>query len=131
LKRRRLSGLLSSWPKVAVMFARQLRMLLQHTVRIGLNNNNINSMVGVMNVVDQLRATGELKEQTDLSLRHEVETLRSQDATRVEDWAIDPKRQNARQRTKPVATVTRKDILSQCAKPQNVKVQNLKPITLV
>jgi hypothetical protein len=88
-------------------------------------------MVGVMNVVDQLRATGELKEQTDLSLRHEVETLRNQDATRVEDWAIDPKRQNARQRTKPVATVTRKDILSQCAKPQNVKVQNLKPITLV
>ncbi len=78
MKRRRLSGLPSSWPKMAVMFARQLQMLLQRTVRIGLNisNNNTSSMDEVKNEVDQPLAIGELKERTGLSLKHVVETLR-------------------------------------------------------
>ena len=77
LKRRRLSGPPSSWPKVAVMFARQLQMLLHRTVRIGLNiSNNTSSMAEVKNEVDQPLAIGELKERTGLSLKHVVETLR-------------------------------------------------------
>ena len=52
-------------------------MLLQHTVRVGLNinsNNTSSNMAVAKNQVDQLPATGELKDKTGCNLRHEVVT---------------------------------------------------------
>ena len=50
-------------------------MLHLHTVRVDRNNTSC-SMAVAKNEVDQLLATGELKDQTGRNLRHEVETLK-------------------------------------------------------
>jgi hypothetical protein len=52
-------------------------MLLQHTVRIGLNINNANTsrtMVEAKSEDDRLLVTGELQDQTDPSPRLTMET---------------------------------------------------------